>query len=135
MMGSDGRDCNNTVIGEGSVHLLVLRKKGRTDSTFVCSASWIHSNHAERVGPTADGGGIVGLKYLHETHSTGLPVWGTWDDLDRSHFKLNREGVISASRRDHLLAPRRAARLAPTRQGVDRVSPSTSPGCPAYSAG
>jgi hypothetical protein len=65
-------------------------EKGRTDSTFVCSASWIHSNHAERVGPIVDGG-IVGLRCLNGVHSRGSLAERTWDDLDRRHLEIDHE--------------------------------------------
>jgi hypothetical protein len=96
MMGPDGRDCNNTIIRESSVRQLVLQRKGRTDSTFVCSASWIRSNQAERVGPTTDGGIVDGERW-HGSHSAGFPVWGTSDELDRSHLKLNQEEGVNFS--------------------------------------
>jgi hypothetical protein len=116
MIGPDGRNCNNTMTGEiVSTCQLVLRRRGRTDSTFVCSASWIHSNHAERVGPIVDGEGMVDLLCLNALHSDEILAGKTHTDLDRSHLKSRGGGSISASRHDHLLAPRRAARFAPNR--------------------
>lgn len=94
MMGSDGRDRNNTVIGELSVHVSWCRRKGRTDSTFVCSSSWIHSNHAERVGPIVDCEGMVDLMCLNEMHSVGSLAGEMHDDLDRTHLKSRGGGSL-----------------------------------------